>query len=238
MAFRAFHAVIAVEMLLAIAYVWWCALSGRRDRLLRMAAASLIGEGVLVAANHGDCPLGDCKNVSATLSAVRAGALSARRKAGCADAWRHHRCRACPTGGTRSTRRPLGGEVDEMALCGASGTTGALRGFVSRPPGQWGSEEFGGLLRWALPWSIGDGGILGRIPASGEYPIVGVWLGGGAALMFILAALAVMGWWVPFGWWRVLAMGGAILSLLLMVGFLESRNCCRWSLTSSFCGQQ
>jgi hypothetical protein len=38
-------------------------------------------------------------------------------------------------------------------------------------------------------------------------------------LMFFLAALAVMGWWVPFGWWRVLAMGGAILSLLLMVGF-------------------
>jgi hypothetical protein len=58
LAFRAFHGVIAVEMLLAIAYVWWCALSGRRDRLLRIAAASLIGEGVLVAANHGDCPLG------------------------------------------------------------------------------------------------------------------------------------------------------------------------------------
>ena len=37
--------------------------------------------------------------------------------------------------------------------------------------------------------------------------------------MFILAALAVMGWWVPFGWWRVLAIGGAILSLLLLVGF-------------------
>ena len=54
-------------------------------------------------------------------------------------------------------------------------------------------REFGGLLRWAWPWSIGDGGILGRIPASGEYPISGVWLGGGAALLFILAALAVMG---------------------------------------------
>jgi hypothetical protein len=59
MGFRAFHAAIAVEMLLAIAYVWWCALSDRRDRLLlRMAAASLIGESALVAANHGDCPLG------------------------------------------------------------------------------------------------------------------------------------------------------------------------------------
>jgi len=44
--------------LLAIAYVWLCALTGRRGRLLRVAAASLIGEGVLVAANHGDCPLG------------------------------------------------------------------------------------------------------------------------------------------------------------------------------------
>src|SRR5829696_4933724 len=79
--------------------------------------------------------------------------------------------------------------------------------------------EFGGLLRWAWPWSIGDGGLLGRIPATGEYPISGVWLAGAAALMFILAALSVMGWWVPFGWWRVLAMGGAVLSLLLMAGF-------------------
>src|SRR5215211_809440 len=58
LAFRTAHAAIAIEQLLAIAYVWWCALSGRCDRLLRIAAASLIGEGVLVAANHGDCPLG------------------------------------------------------------------------------------------------------------------------------------------------------------------------------------
>jgi hypothetical protein len=38
-------------------------------------------------------------------------------------------------------------------------------------------------------------------------------------LLFILATLAVVGWWVPFRWWRVMAIGGAILSLLLMVGF-------------------
>jgi hypothetical protein len=37
--------------------------------------------------------------------------------------------------------------------------------------------------------------------------------------MFFLAALAVVGIWVPLGWWRVLAGGGAILSLILMVGF-------------------
>src|SRR5919202_1263380 len=78
---------------------------------------------------------------------------------------------------------------------------------------------FGGLLRWAWPWSIGGSGILGRIPVSGEYPVIGVWLAGGVALLFILAALAVVGWWVPFGWWRVMAIGGAILSLLLMIGF-------------------
>jgi hypothetical protein len=78
---------------------------------------------------------------------------------------------------------------------------------------------FGGLLRWAWPWAIGDGGLLGRIPASGEYPLSGILLAGTAALMFILGALAVMGWWVPFGLWRVLAIGRAILSLILMAGF-------------------
>ena len=58
MSFRAFHTAIAAEQLLAIAYVWWCAITGRRDRLLRIAVATLIGEGVLVAANRGDCPMG------------------------------------------------------------------------------------------------------------------------------------------------------------------------------------
>ena len=58
MSLRAFHTAIAAEQLLAIAYVWWCAITGRRERLLRIAVATLIGEGVLVAANRGDCPLG------------------------------------------------------------------------------------------------------------------------------------------------------------------------------------
>jgi hypothetical protein len=80
-------------------------------------------------------------------------------------------------------------------------------------------EEFGGLLRWFWPWAIGDGGLLGRIPASGEYPVSGIVLAGSAAVVFFLAALAVAGIWVPFGWWRMLVMGGAILSLLLMAAF-------------------
>ena len=58
LAFRAAHAAIAAEQLFAIAYVWWCALTGRRDRLLCIAASTLIVEGVFVAANRGDCPLG------------------------------------------------------------------------------------------------------------------------------------------------------------------------------------
>jgi hypothetical protein len=58
--------------------------------------------------------------------------------------------------------------------------------------------------------------ICGRITASGEYPVSGVWLAGGAAL-------AVMEWWVSFGWW-VLCMGGSMLSVLLMVDFSEPRK--------------
>jgi hypothetical protein len=57
-AFRGLHGVIAVLFLLAIVYVWWCALTGRRDRWLRAAIAALVTEGVFVAANRGDCPLG------------------------------------------------------------------------------------------------------------------------------------------------------------------------------------
>jgi hypothetical protein len=60
-AFRAAHAIIAVGFLGAIAYVWYCALTGRRDRWLGIAAGTLVAEGAVVAANHGDCPLGPCQ---------------------------------------------------------------------------------------------------------------------------------------------------------------------------------
>jgi hypothetical protein len=58
LAWRAVHALIAVGFLASIVHVWWCALSGRRGPLLRLAIAALIGEGAFVAANRGDCPLG------------------------------------------------------------------------------------------------------------------------------------------------------------------------------------
>jgi hypothetical protein len=57
-AFRALHGLISVAFLLAIVYVWWCALTGRRDRWLRVAVAALVTEGAFVTANGGDCPLG------------------------------------------------------------------------------------------------------------------------------------------------------------------------------------
>jgi hypothetical protein len=58
LAFRAAHAAITAWFLFAIGYVWSCALTGRRDTLLRVAVTGLIGEGALVMANGGDCPLG------------------------------------------------------------------------------------------------------------------------------------------------------------------------------------
>ena len=58
LAFRVAHGAIAAAFLSAIGYVWWCALTGRRDRLLRVAVVALAGEGAFVAASHGDCPLG------------------------------------------------------------------------------------------------------------------------------------------------------------------------------------
>jgi hypothetical protein len=47
-----------VGFLAAIAYIWWCALTGRRDRSLSLAVGALVAEGAVVTANHGDCPLG------------------------------------------------------------------------------------------------------------------------------------------------------------------------------------
>jgi hypothetical protein len=58
LAFRWLHGLIAAGFLLAIGYVWFCVLTGRRDRLLGYTVAALVTEGVCVGANHGDCPLG------------------------------------------------------------------------------------------------------------------------------------------------------------------------------------
>ena len=57
-AWRSMHGLIAAGFLASIGYVWWCALTGRRGRLLRPAIAALAGEGILVVTKGGDCPLG------------------------------------------------------------------------------------------------------------------------------------------------------------------------------------
>jgi hypothetical protein len=57
-AFRIGHGAISIAFLMAIVYVWWCALTRRRDRGLRAAVGALVIEGAFVAANRGDCPLG------------------------------------------------------------------------------------------------------------------------------------------------------------------------------------
>ena len=56
--FRIAHGAITVAFLGAIVYIWWCALTGRRDRRLQLAVAALVTEGACVTANNGDCPLG------------------------------------------------------------------------------------------------------------------------------------------------------------------------------------
>ena len=80
-------------------------------------------------------------------------------------------------------------------------------------------REFGGLLRWFWPWADGDGGPLGRVTVAAGFPLPGFFLAMAAAAAFALAALAVVGIWVPSGWWRALAVAGAVLLLGLMALF-------------------
>jgi hypothetical protein len=80
-------------------------------------------------------------------------------------------------------------------------------------------REFGGLLRWFWPWADGDGGPLGRVTVAAGFPLPGFFLAVATATAFALAALAVVGIWVPSGWWRPLAVAGAALLLCLMALF-------------------
>jgi hypothetical protein len=58
MALRVAHAGIAVVELGCLGYVWTCALTGRRDRLLHGAIGLLAVEGAGLVIGRGDCPLG------------------------------------------------------------------------------------------------------------------------------------------------------------------------------------
>jgi hypothetical protein len=82
-------------------------------------------------------------------------------------------------------------------------------------------REFGGLLRWAWPWADGDGGLLGTGTTYSDFPVSGFFIAMTVAGLFVLAAIAMLGFWLPFEWWRVLAIAGAALSLFLMAMFFS-----------------
>ncbi len=78
---------------------------------------------------------------------------------------------------------------------------------------------FAGLLRWVWPWSVGDRGLLGQLDGV-TMPMTGFVLAVGAAAALLLAALSLLGWWIPAVWWKALAGLGGGLLLLASVGFL------------------
>jgi hypothetical protein len=80
-------------------------------------------------------------------------------------------------------------------------------------------REFGGLLRWAWPWSDGDSGPLGRITVGDGGPLPTLFLAILAGTAFLLAALAAAGWLVPSAWVRPLGGVGAALLIGLMALF-------------------
>lgn len=57
-AFRVAHAAFSILQLAALAYVWFCAATRRRDRVLGASAAALLVEGAALAIGRGDCPFG------------------------------------------------------------------------------------------------------------------------------------------------------------------------------------
>ncbi len=57
LAFRGFHAAIAVVELLSLAYVWGCAITRRRGAHLNAAATMMVAEGAALVVGGGNCPL-------------------------------------------------------------------------------------------------------------------------------------------------------------------------------------
>jgi hypothetical protein len=57
-ALRLGHIGIAVVELGSLTYIWYCALSGRRNRLLGAAVATLSVQGAALVIGRGNCPLG------------------------------------------------------------------------------------------------------------------------------------------------------------------------------------
>jgi len=58
LALRAGHVAVALVEIACLGYVWSCALTGHRDRLLTGAIGVLGAEGAGLVAGRGNCPLG------------------------------------------------------------------------------------------------------------------------------------------------------------------------------------
>jgi hypothetical protein len=57
-AWRLAHATWSIAQLTALAYIWGCALTGRRDRWLWASILFLLSEGGALVVGRGDCPVG------------------------------------------------------------------------------------------------------------------------------------------------------------------------------------
>jgi hypothetical protein len=57
-AFRVAHAVFSVVQLASLGYVWFCAATRRRDRVLTASSTALLLEAAALVVGRGDCPFG------------------------------------------------------------------------------------------------------------------------------------------------------------------------------------
>ena len=57
-AFRIAHTAFSVVQLASLGYVWYCAITRHRDRVLTVSAAALLVEGGALVIGRGDCPFG------------------------------------------------------------------------------------------------------------------------------------------------------------------------------------
>jgi hypothetical protein len=55
--FRSVHAFFAVFFIQCLAYIYYCAITRTHTWLLTMALIALLGEGIVVVLNRGQCPL-------------------------------------------------------------------------------------------------------------------------------------------------------------------------------------
>ena len=76
------------------------------------------------------------------------------------------------------------------------------------------------LISWVFPWGQGDRGVL-NASGSSEGFAVGFFIAAASTALSLGAILSVFGVVVPHSWWRPLVIGGAAVSLVLLLSFFE-----------------